>query len=315
MKKCLIIDDMHPDIVSGLKSIGFDVSYEPGFKRQDVLRHIGEYEGLVVRSKIQVDAEIVGEGKKLEFVARAGAGVDNIDKAALKSSEIALFAASEANKDAVAEQTIGMMLSMLHNVVKGDKEVRKYVWDREGNRGTELGALTVGIIGYGNIGKEVHKRLSSFGCHVLAYDKRPEKFAGTKCQPVQLKDIYEQSDIVTFHIPLDDHNYELVDRSYLEKFKKSIWLLNTSRGKVLVLKDLLQMLESGKVRGAALDVLENENISDLNDNEKEVFEALIASDRVILTPHVAGWSFESYQKISQVLVEKVKLFYNKQKGL
>lgn len=310
MKKCLIIDDMHPDIISGIEQARLHVDYQPDYQREDVLNVIDEYEGLVVRSKIQVDQEVVARAVKLEFVARAGAGVDNIDRALLKEKGIQLFSASEANKDAVAEQTIGMMLSMLHNVVKADKEVRKSVWDREGNRGTELGALTVGIIGYGNIGKAVAERLKVFGCKLIAFDKRPDKCQGGDALCGTLEMIYDQADVVTFHIPLDDDNYELVNVAYLQKFKKNIWLLNTARGKVLVLKDLLKMLESGKVKGAALDVLENENIAQLNSEEQAIFNNLIASERVMLTPHVAGWSFESYQKISGVLARKIQAFYH-----
>lgn len=297
---------MHESMLTLLSDVGVEVDYRPDVSRQEIKSIISQYHGLVVRSKIYVDDEILASAGKLKFVARAGAGVDNIDEAAMQRHGVQLINAPEGNRDALAEQAIGMLLSLMHNIVKADREVRNAIWDREGNRGYELSKKTVGILGYGFMGQALARRLKGFGCRVLAYDKFKTSYADHFCEESTMEEIFREADIFSLHVPLTEETRRLVDYHYIANFRKQMFLLNTSRGGVLVLRDLLDHIASGKVLGAGLDVLENEHLDAMNREEREVFDKLTHSDKVILTPHVAGWTYESYEKINQVLVEKIK---------
>ena len=308
MKKILIIDDVHPILTEGLNNLGFDVSYLPDATREDLLDLVGEYLGLVVRTKTTIDKEVLSKAVNLKFIARAGSGVDNIDTDFCDKNGIRYFNAGEANADAVGEQTLGMMLCLFANIVKADDEVRNLIWDREGNRGIELKGKTVAIIGYGNTGKAVAKKLSGFDVNVLVYDKYLKNYSDIFAKEATMDEIFEQADVITFHIPLTDETKFLVEENYLNQFKKNIFLLNLSRGKILNLKHLLNALKSRKVLCCALDVLENEKLNTLNELERENFYALKNSSQTILTPHIGGWTSESYKKISIVLLDKIQAF-------
>jgi D-3-phosphoglycerate dehydrogenase len=206
----------------------------------------------------------------------------------------------------VGEHTVGMLLALMHKLNQADVQVRKGIWDREGNRGVEISNKTIGIIGFGHTGKSVARKLSGFGCNMLVYDKYLENYGTSYAQQSDMEQIFELCDVITFHIPLTDETKWMVDEGYLNRFKKSIYLLNLSRGKVVKTADLVTCMESGKVLGAALDVLENEKIGKLSEEDKYWFEYLIHSKRTLLAPHVGGWSKESYQKISEVLLLKIK---------
>lgn len=303
--RCLIVDEMHDSVISLLKEIDVTPVYRPDVSRQEIIELIADYEVLFIRSKTRVDKELLKNAPNLKVVGRAGAGIDNLDKAYLESRSITIINAPEGNKDAVGEQTIAMLLSLLHNVVKSHNEVISKKWDREGNRGVELSGKTVGIIGYGNMGKAVAQRLHSFGCSVLAHDKYKEQYEDKYCKAVGLKQIYNQADIVSIHVPLTDETRDWIADDFFNKFQKPFYFLNLSRGEIVVLSSLIKALKQGTILGAALDVLENEKLNSLGAKQKEEFEFLSKSNKVILTPHIAGWSFESYFKINQVLIDKL----------
>lgn len=304
-KKILIVDDMHLSILKMLENLDFEVIYQPTIQRNDIFLIIKDVFGLIIRSKTKIDAEFLGYASHLHFIARAGAGLDLIDVALALQNNILLLNAPEGNRDAVAEHTLGLMLNLLNKISVADKEVRNKIWEREQNRGFEIKNKTIGIIGFGNIGQEVAKRLANFDCKILVYDRSKKDFSNTKATESTLAQIFEETDILTLHIPLDKKNLKWVNKDFLQKFKKPIWLINTARGEILCLEALIEGLESGKIIGAGLDVLENEKLNTLSSLQQLHFDYLTQSKRVILTPHVGGWTYESYERISEVLAQKI----------
>lgn len=302
--KCLIVDKMHDCIVSLLEAKGFSVDYRPDLSREGIKEVIGRYQGLIIRSKTVVDEDLLGNSK-LKFVARAGAGIDNLDQEAISNSGIKILNAPEGNRDALAEHTIGLLLALLNNIHTADRQIRRGKWIRENNRGSELRGKTVGILGYGNMGQAFTKRLKSFDCQILAYDKYRSGFANQFVMESSLEDIFEKANILSLHLPLTQETRNMVDFDFISKFRKSIVVINTSRGEILSLKALKYYFGKNKIIGAALDVLENEDINNLEDEERKMFNYLTESDKIIFTPHIAGWSFESYELISKVLAEKI----------
>lgn len=303
--KCLIVDDVDPVLFEWLQKAHIQFDYQPDWSKEACIKALPDYEGLIIRSKFNVDKTIIDACPKLKFIGRAGAGVDNIDKDNLHDNGIALFHASEGNKVAVGEQTVGFILALLNNIVRANTEVKNGIWKREENRGYELASMTVGLIGYGNMGKETAKRLAAFGCKVIVYDKYRRNYSCKNAEQVSLEILQEKSDIISLHIPLNDFSNGWIDTTFFDAVAKPFWLINTSRGKIVKIKDLNKALLSGKVRGAALDVLENEKLSTLSAEQKADFQLLAQNPNVILTPHIAGWTFESYVKISTVLGEKI----------
>ncbi len=295
---------MHNSIVSLLEAKGFSVDYRPDLSREGIKDVINNYQGLIIRSKTVVDADLLGDSK-LKFVARAGAGIDNLDQEAINNSGIRMLNAPEGNRDALAEHTIGLLLALLNNIHTADRQIRGGKWIREKNRGCELRGKTVGIIGYGNMGQAFAKRLTSFECQILAYDKYKSGFSNQFVIESSLEDIFEKANILSLHLPLTHETRNMADFNFFSKFRNSVVVINTSRGEILSLKALKYYLEKNKIIGAALDVLENEDIKKLDDDERKMFNFLIESNKIILTPHIAGWSFESYELISQVLAEKI----------
>lgn len=309
--RCLIVDDLDAVIFQYLDRVGISYDYQPEWSKEKCIQELPQYEGLIIRSKFKVDKNIIESCPKLKFIARAGAGVDNIDKEFLTKKGIALFHASEGNKVAVGEQTVGVILALLNNIVKSNNEVKSNLWLREENRGYELASMTVGIIGYGNMGRETSQRLSAFGCKIIAYDKYRHNYASKHAEQVSLEQLQSEADIISLHIPLDEYSKGWANKDFFNSIQKPFWLVNTARGEIVVLKDLVEALKNGKVRGAALDVLENEKLPTFTEEQKEIFNALRENTQVILTPHIAGWTFESYRKISEVLGEKIANWYNK----
>jgi D-3-phosphoglycerate dehydrogenase len=243
---------------------------------------------------------------RLRFIGRAGAGLDLIDEAITEEKGIVVFAANEGNRVAVSEHVIGMLLVLMNNLLIADRQVREGKWLREENRGYELFGKTVGIIGYGNNGSETAKRLSAFGCEVLAYDKYKVGFSDEYATESSMQDIFDKADILSLHIPLTKETLQLVNQEFLNSFVNNIYIANASRGEIVVLDALLAGLNSGKIKGACLDVLENEKLAQLNPAQKETFEELIKSDKVIFSPHIAGWTHESYVRINEVLIKKIQ---------
>lgn len=305
---CLIIDRMHPSIVPMLEEIGLIVSYQPEVNAADVKALLPGFDGLIVRSKVRVTAELLNGPQQLRFIGRAGAGVDNIDEAALVPSGITLLNAPEGNCDAVGEYTLGLLLALLRHVVPADREVRGYQWLREENRGEEIMGKTVGIIGYGNMGRAFAQRLRGFDCRVLAYDRNTNLLADTGVTLTTLAELQQAADVLSLHIPYTPANRHLVNHEFLSAFSKNIWLLNTARGEIVDATALVALLQTGKVKGAALDVLENEKLTSLTDQQQTNFAYLSRARNVILSPHIAGWTHESYVKINQVLTRKIQAF-------
>ncbi|HEY0899203.1 MAG TPA: NAD(P)-dependent oxidoreductase [Sphingobacteriaceae bacterium] len=304
MKKILIVDDLHPAFKEEAIRLGFEVTDLPKISRTEVLQILGEYHVLAIRTKFQVDQEIIDAGVNLQCVARAGAGMDNIDEVYARERGITCINAPEGNRDAVAEHALGLLLALMNNIKKADAEVRQGIWDREGNRGWELKGKTVGIIGYGHTGMALARKLSGFEVNVLAFDKYKTGFSDAYATETVMEEIVKKADVLSLHIPLTRETRRLVDEEYLFHFRKPIFLVNTSRGEVADTRAILNAVKQGKILGAGLDVVEVEKFPALA--QQPWFEELSNHQRVILTPHVAGWTFDSYRKISEVLAEKLK---------
>jgi D-3-phosphoglycerate dehydrogenase len=302
-KNILIVDDIHPVFIDQAKALGYHCDYQPGIKPEQAYEIIAGYEGLVIRSKFLLTKQVIDISKNLQFICRAGAGMDNIDEDYAKEKGIALINAPEGNMDAVGEHTVGMLLSLMNNLNRADAEVRQGIWKREANRGYELKGKTVGIIGYGFMGKSFAKKLAGFGVNVIAYDKYKTGFSDAHAREVSMEEIVKYADVLSFHIPLTSETNGMVDDEYLFHFNKPIFLLNTSRGKVVKTQAVLNGIKAGKILGAGLDVLEVEKFPALG--EQAWFEELRQSGKVLLTPHVAGWTFDSYRRISEVMAEKL----------
>ncbi|EDM37073.1 phosphoglycerate dehydrogenase [Pedobacter sp. BAL39] len=301
--KILIVDELHAIFKERAAAMGYEVHDEPNFTRAQTLAAIADYDGIAVRTKFRIDRELIDAGTKLKFIARAGAGLDNIDEAVALERNIHLINAPEGNMDAVGEHAVGLMLSLMNNFRNADMEIRKGKWDREGNRGYELKGKTVGIIGYGFMGSSLARKLSGFGVQVIAYDKYKTGFSDQYAREVSMEEIVKLSDVLSFHIPLTNETRQLVDEEYLLHFRKPIFFINTARGEIVSTQAVLNALNKGKILGAGLDVLEVEKFPALA--EQPWFAELISSGKVILTPHVGGWTFDSYRKISEVLSDKL----------
>jgi len=297
----LIVDEVHPSMAEGLTKLGFEVEIRTNLSLSDFASILPAYKGLVVRSKFKITAELL-ENTSLSFIARAGAGLDLLDVDACLARGIAVFAANEGNSDAVAEHVIGQILSLAHKLHTSDTEVRHGLWEREGNRGFEIKGKTLGIIGYGNMGKAIASRLAAFGLKILAYDK----YVPSADYPATMEQIFKEADILSLHIPLTSETRGLVSSEFLASFKKPILFINSSRGPIAPLEPLLEGLRNGRIKGLALDVLPNEKLSTWSPVEKEIFNELAAYPATIFSPHVAGWTTESYVKINEVLLQKIQ---------
>lgn len=308
-KKCLIADEMHESILELLPQIGFEPTYLPKISREEIAAQIGDYEGLLIRSKTTIDQELIDHAAKLEFIGRAGAGLDKIDVEYVESKGIEILNAPEGNRDALAEHAMAILLNLLNNVNKADKQVRNWIWDREGNRGVELSDKTIGIIGYGYMGQAFVQRLRSFGPRILIYDKYKKGFGTKQVEETNLDKIFDKADILSIHIPLNEETRAWLNEDFFNKFRKEIYLLNTARGEIVPVKSILNLLESGKLKGAALDVLEKEKFDQLTKEQQTDFENLFSRDNVVLSPHVGGWTHASYRRINEVLVGKIATHY------
>ena len=304
-QKILVADKMHESLADLLDQVGYSCDYRPMITREEIISCISDYIGLIIRSKTQVDHELLADAANLKFVGRAGAGVDQIDVDLLQELGIVLYNAPEGNRDALGEHAIGMLLSVMHKIHSADQEIRLKQWRREPNRGMELKGKTVGIFGFGYMGSSVAEKLAGFGCRVIGFDKYKSGFGNKSIREVSIETFCEETEILSLHVPLTDETRQLIDESWLARFARLKILLNTARGEVLVLEDILKMLQSGRLYGAAFDVLENEQFDRYTKKQVEVFETLAKLPNVLFTPHVGGWTFESYQKINEVLVEKI----------
>ncbi len=310
-KKILHLDSNNPLMMIELQKLGFENHEDFTSTKQEIEAKINDYLGIVIRSRFKIDKQFIDKATNLEFIARVGAGLESIDYEYAKTKNITLIASPEGNANAVGEHALGMLLSLFNNINIADAEIKSGNWNREANRGHEIEGKTIGIIGYGNMGKSFAKKLQGFDCNVIFYDVL-DNIADANAQQVSLSYIQANADLLSLHIPWTPKTDKLVDAKFINSFAKPFWLINTSRGKNIVTADLVTALKSGKIMGAGLDVLEYEAASFENIFvEKNIPELdyLINSKNVILSPHIAGWTFESHQKLSQVIVDKIKAKY------
>lgn len=312
--KILHIDSNHPLLMQQLEEVGFQNETDFTSTKEEIEAKIHNYHGIVIRSRFKIDKTFLDKATNLQFIARVGAGLESIDCDYANSKSIHLIAAPEGNRNAVGEHALGMLLSLFNNLNKANEEVKNGQWNREANRGHELDGKTVGLIGYGNMGKAFAKKLRGFDVEVLCYDIQ-ENVGDENANQVTFKELQEKTDVLSLHIPWTPETDKIVNSDFINAFKKSFWLLNTARGKSVVTSDLVEALQSGKILGTGLDVLEYEKLSFENlfdeESKNESFEYLSQAENVLLTPHIAGWTFESNQKLAQTIVDKIKALYLK----
>lgn len=301
MTKILISDRTHEVLPQRLREAGFEVVMEPDHDYESLVCAAQGFEGLVVRSKVNIDRAFIDRVPSLRCIGRVGAGMETIDVDYAESKGIRCLNSPEGNRDAVGEHAVGLLLALLNHIARADAEVRRGLWQREANRGYELGPLTVGIIGFGNMGQAFARRLSGFGCRVVYYDKYLQE-TPEGSERVSLEILQREADVVSFHVPLTDETHHYLDKTFIDAMAKPFFLVNTSRGAVVDTEALVAGLESGKVRGAALDVLENEN---MQADALVALNAKLLTQNVVFTPHVAGWTVESKYKLAAVLADKM----------
>jgi D-3-phosphoglycerate dehydrogenase len=305
--KILALDSNHELLNKGLREAGFVVEEDYHSPKEEILQKIVNYDGIIIRSRIPLNKEFLVKASNLKFIGRIGAGLENIDEEFAAQRGIILFNAPEGNRDSVAEHTIAMLLILLHRIRIADSEVRTGIWKREENRGDELMHKTVGIIGYGNMGKAFAQRLKGFDVEVICYDILPNK-GDENARQVKLEELFHKADIISLHTPQTASTKGMINANFLKNFKKPIYFINTARGKSVITKDLVEALKNGKIKGACLDVHEYEKSSFENiyiEELPEDFQYLIKSDKVILTPHIAGWTIQSKEKLAKVILDKI----------
>ena len=306
--KALIIDKVHEIMFRKFEAAGIVYDYRPTITKEEFDASISNYEILIIRSKFKIQSEDIDKGTRLKIIGRVGAGLENIDIEYAKKKQIICLNSPEGNRDAVGEHAVGILLNLMNKIPKAHQEIRKGIWDREANWGIELSDKTVGIIGYGNMGQAFAKRIKAFTPNVLAYDKYKTNFSDDWVLESSMEQIFEQADILSLHIPLTPETHYLVDGLFLQKFKKPIILVNTARGECVKTQDLVSALQNKTVKGACLDVLEYEKNTFetlFSKNTPEALAYLLQANNVILTPHVAGWTNESYIKLSSIMADKV----------
>lgn len=338
--KVLITDDVHTSLIKGLETLGFECDYLPKISDAEVRKIISDYSGIVINSKINVDSAMIDLAESLKFVGRVGSGMEIVDIPYAESKNIAVLSSPEGNRNAVAEHALGMLLSLMNNLNRANNEVKNFVWRREENRGEELLDKKIGIVGFGNTGSSFAAKLLGFGADILIYDKYLPKGYLKKFLPKNLaqkhfttprksfispkidtntfnynfssynesslSEIQSYCDIISFHLPLTSETKHLVNENFLTQCAKSVILINTSRGNVIETKSLLKALKNKKVRGACLDVFENEKVNSLSVSDRETYSELYSFDNVLVTPHIAGWTIESKQRLAEILFEKIK---------
>ena len=307
--KILLLDNNHPLLQQGLEALGYQCDIDYTSTKKEVEKKLSNYLGIVIRSRFLIDKTFINAGINLKFIARVGAGLESIDTKYATQKGIHLIAAPEGNANAVGEHTLGMLLSLFQKLNNADKSIRQGKWLREAHRGLELDGKTVGIIGYGNMGKSFAKKLQGFDVNLICYDIK-DGVGDANCKQVSLQELQQKADVVSLHTPHNKQSFKMINTHLINGFAKPFFLLNTGRGTAIVTEDLVEALKSGKILGAGLDVLEYEKTSfeNLFENQKipQAFAYLIQANNVLLTPHIAGWTVESKIKLAQVIVNKVK---------
>jgi D-3-phosphoglycerate dehydrogenase len=299
----LIIDETHPILIDMLAS--HNISYQPNISLNELKHELGNCDVLIMRSKLNFNSEWIDRAPKLKYIGRLGSGMDNIDVAYASKKGIKCLNAPEGNRNAVAEQGIGMLLSILSNIHKSSLELKEGEWNRHSNSGRELSNMTVGIIGYGNVGTALAKKLRGFGCRILAYDLYKSSYADSDIEEVTLAELQDQAEIVSLHVPLNKFSYKMINKQFVDRMSKPFYLLNLSRGDVVDTECLISGLKEEKILGLALDVFENETISKFTDSQRDMFNYLQSNPNVIMTPHIAGLTSESFVMIAKVLAQKL----------
>jgi D-3-phosphoglycerate dehydrogenase len=311
--KILHIDSNHPLLWNQLQEAGFINEEDFTSSKEEIEAKIQNYNGIVIRSRFKIDKTFLDKAINLQFIARVGAGLESIDCDYATAKGIQLIAAPEGNRNAVGEHALGMLLSIMNKLNRADKLVREGKWIREGNRGYELEGKTIGLIGYGNMGKSFAKKLSGFDVTVLCHDIQ-ENVGDAHAKQVSIQELQDKAEVLSLHIPWTAQTDKMVNSQFINSFAKPFWFINTSRGNNVVTDDLAEALKSGKILGAGLDVLEYEKLSFENlfiDSEKPAaFNYLLQAENVLLTPHIAGWTFESHEKLAQTIVDKIIKLYN-----
>jgi D-3-phosphoglycerate dehydrogenase len=309
--KILLSDDNHPVLKEGLEELGFQIEEDFTSNKQETENKIHNYDGIVIRSRFKIDKTFIDKAKNLKFIARVGAGLESIDIPYAESKGIHLISAPEGNRNAVGEHALGMILSLFNNLKRADSEIRQGKWLREANRGIELEGKTIGLIGYGNMGKAFAKVLRGFDVQVICYDIK-DNIGDENAKQVNLAELFKKTDVLSLHTPHNELSNKMIDSEFIEKFKKPFYIINTARGTAIVTQDLTDALKSGKVLGVCLDVLEYEKLSFENfftNNELPgAFKYLIESDKVLLSPHIAGWTVESKYKLGKTILDKIATF-------
>ncbi|WP_185866365.1 2-hydroxyacid dehydrogenase [Blattabacterium cuenoti] len=308
IKRILILDKDHPYIIYKLRKEGFICDENYSDPLEEIIKFISLYDGIILRSRLKLNKNVLKAAKKLRFIARIGSGVENIDEDYVHKKRITLISTPEGNRDSVAEHAIAMLLSIMNHLFISNQEIRKGKWNRESNRGREIKGKTIGIIGYGNTGKAFAKKLSGFEVTILCYDILP-KIGDIYAKQVDMKTIFMKSDIISLHVPYTNKTKGMINEHFIKNFSKPFYFINTSRGGCVLTDHLVKALKNGKIHGACLDVIEYEKCSFENFFYHRKFPKnffyLLHSKNVILTPHIAGWTKESKYKMAQIIVKKI----------
>ena len=306
--KILITNFVHPDLVRRFEEMGHEVVYNPNYRYEDLASEIGRYHGIVINTKIKMNKEMIDLGKNLKFIGRLGSGLDIIDLDYAAKKDIKVISTPEGNRNAVAEHVFAMLLALNNNIIQADKEIRAGIWNREKNRGIELENKVFGLVGLGNTGQSVASKLSPWTQATLYYDKylleRPTHLSNI--ESVSLEELQKRCDIISFHVPLTKETKHMIDKEFIKNCKDGVIIINTSRGKVANIADLIYGLETKKLGGLCLDVFENEKTQTYSQDEQELYSSLFQLEKTVFTPHIAGWTHESLQKIANVMAEKVQ---------
>ncbi len=306
-RKVLVTAKVHPYLIEYLEEKGYQVLYHPGINNADTFEKIHSCIGLIVTTRIKVDKNLLDHAPQLQWIGRLGSGMETIDTDYAREKGIRCKSSPEGNCDAVGEQVIGMLIALFANIQRSNLQLREGKWEREDNRGIEIGEKTVGIIGYGHTGHAVARKLSGFDCKVLAYDKYKEDYGDEYAERATLEEIQQKADILTVHVPLNEETHHMINDQFLKAFAVPIYFINASRGKVAKTADVIKNIKEEQVLGACLDVLENEHPSTFSEEEKEQFNFLLNSEKVILTPHIAGYTHEAAYKMAHYVIKKLGL--------